>query len=59
MISIDDRAKSFSRDFKIYSLERESMDKLPDLINSEFETKISIPEKEIRDYLARFKKLLS
>jgi len=58
VVSIDNRAKSFSRDFKIHSIERENIEKLPDLINSEFETKISIPEKEIKDYLVRFKKLI-
>ena len=58
IISIDNRARSFSRDFKIHSLERENIDKLPDLINFEFETKISIPEKEIKKYLMQFKKLI-
>lgn len=43
IISIDERARSISADTGLITIEKDTLDELPSLINSEFETRLNIP----------------
>ncbi|GLU98388.1 polysaccharide pyruvyl transferase family protein [Megamonas funiformis] len=54
VLAIDNRARGFKKTNNIVCLERDDIDLLNDMINSDFETKINIPEKEINKWLSQF-----
>lgn len=54
IISIDERARGFHQTNNIPILERDKMDELENLINSEFETKIKINQEEINEFIKQF-----
>lgn len=54
IISIDERAKSISSDTGLITVEKNAIDELPILLNSEFETKLKIPFDEISRWKAQF-----
>ena len=54
IISIDERAKSISTDTGLITIEKDSLDGLPSLINSKFETKLNIPFDEIARWKGQF-----
>ena len=54
IISIDERAQSISADTGLITIEKDSLDGLPSLINSEFETKLNIPFDEIARWKEQF-----
>lgn len=54
IISIDERAQSISADTGLITIEKDSLDGLPSLINSEFETKLNIPFDEITRWKEQF-----
>ena len=54
IISIDERAQSISADTGLITIEKDSLDGLPSLINKEFETKLNIPFDEIARWKAQF-----
>ena len=54
IISIDERAKGISADTGLITIEKDALDELPSLINSEFETRLNIPFNEIARWKAQF-----
>lgn len=56
IIAIDNRAIEMSRDYNIPILERNNVEDLEDMINSRFETKIQIPEDNIKKWKEQFNK---
>ena len=54
IISIDERAQSISADTGLVTIEKDALDSLTSLINSEFETKLDIPFDEIARWKAQF-----
>ena len=54
IISIDERARSISADTGLITIEKDTLDELPSLINSEFETRLNIPFNEIARWKAQF-----
>lgn len=54
IISIDERAQSISADTGLITIEKDSLDGLSSLINSEFETKLNIPFDEIARWKEQF-----
>lgn len=57
IIAIDERAKEIHEGNNLNCLRINEMDKLDDLINSEFATKINMPFREIERWKAQFKEL--
>lgn len=57
IISIDERAQSISADTGLITIEKDAIDGLASLINSEFETKLNIPFDEIKRWKAQFEVL--
>lgn len=56
IISIDERAQSISADTGLITIEKDAVDGLSSLINSEFETKLNIPFDEIARWKAQFER---
>lgn len=54
IISIDERARSISADTGLVTIEKNDLGRLPELINSAFETKLNIPFDEIARWKAQF-----
>lgn len=54
IISIDERARSISADTGLITIEKDTLDELPSLINSKFETRLNIPFNEIARWKAQF-----
>ena len=54
IISIDERARSISADTGLITIEKDTLDGLSSLINSEFETKLNIPFDEIARWKEQF-----
>lgn len=54
IISIDERARSISADTGLVTIEKNDLDRLPELLNSAFETKLNIPFEEIARWRAQF-----
>lgn len=54
IISIDERARSISADTGLITIEKDTLDELPSLINSKFETRLNIPFNEIACWKAQF-----
>lgn len=54
IIAIDERAQSISADTGLTTIEKNAIEALPSLINSEFATRLSIPFDEIRRWKAQF-----
>ena len=54
IISIDERARGISADTGLVTIEKNNLDRLPELINSAFETKLNIPFDEIARWRAQF-----
>lgn len=54
IISIDERARSISADTGLVTIEKNSLDDLHMLINSNFETRLNIPFDEIKRWKAQF-----
>ena len=54
IIAIDERAEEINKKNKLNCLLIDEMDKLEDMINSEFETKIVMPFEEINRWKAQF-----
>lgn len=56
IISIDNRAKEMSKNYNIKIVERDNMENLEKVINSEFNTIINLPEDNIKKWKEQFKK---
>lgn len=54
IISIDNRVESMKATYGLNSVYRNNIEDVEDMINSEFETKININEKNINDWLSQF-----
>lgn len=54
IISIDERARNISADTGLITIEKDMLNGLPSLINSEFETKLNIPFEEITHWKEQF-----
>ena len=54
IIGIDNRAIELNRDFNIPVLNQEKIAGLPELIESEFETKVHLNTENIRKFLSQF-----
>ncbi|NJE30326.1 polysaccharide pyruvyl transferase family protein [Thermococcus sp. 18S1] len=59
IVSVDHRASSFSKSFGIYSINRDEIAGLDDVINSKIKVRIQIPEKRIKKYLEEFKRYVN
>lgn len=55
IISVDNRATELHKDFGIPILQRENIDFLGDIVTSDFETSIKLPEENISFFLEQFK----
>lgn len=58
IISIDERAKNIGLDTGLITIEKDALNELPALLNSEFETKLNIPFDEIARWRAQFEELI-
>lgn len=56
VISIDNRAKEIAKDIQLPILERDDLHLLEEMINSEWETKIVLPQDNIDRFINQFKK---
>lgn len=54
ILAIDNRTRDMKNSYKLNSIERTNIDKLEELINSEFETKIEINEENINKWKNQF-----
>lgn len=55
IISIDNRAEEMAKDYNINIIERDNINELEKLINSNIETKINLPIENINKWINQFK----
>ena len=55
VISIDERARGFHESNNIPIIERDNIEQLDEMINSEFETKIKVNREAINEFISQFK----
>lgn len=58
IISIDERAKNIGLDTGLVTIEKDALNELPALLNSEFETRLNIPFDEIARWKAQFEEFI-
>lgn len=54
IIGVDNRAQELHKDYGVPVVDEKSMDKLDEIINSDFSTNIKLPNENIRRFLKQF-----